>query len=126
MARWLYWIAAALALGAALIHELLGAPLVLPPLADAGLPAEVLWLHRFSWHAGTVATVAMAYLYQRSARHPGNPAMAGVATAMAAGFALIALSLAIWGNPVMWSTPAPYLWPALALTGALAAWQDRR
>lgn len=126
MKTWLYWVAAAASLGAALLHELSGFPMVLSPLAGTQLPPDVIWLLHFSWHGGTLLMIAMAFLYYYAARYPGHRVMAGVATALYGGIGLLAIGLAVWGDPVLWTTPAPYLWPAVTLVGGLGMWQDTR
>jgi hypothetical protein len=55
--------AAVLALLGVAAHELLGAPKVLGPLKASGLPDNVVWLHHFSWHVGSVAVLAMIALF---------------------------------------------------------------
>lgn len=60
MSVWIFRLCTGLSIVGILAHELLGAPMVLPPLADAGLTEEVLWLHHFSWHVGSIAVAAMA------------------------------------------------------------------
>lgn len=114
-----YRLAAGLALLGALAHEVLGAPMVLPPLSAGDLPADVIWLHHFSWHVGTVAVLGMAVLFVLAARSPENRPMAVVATGMSAGFAMLGVGLALLGDPVMWTTPAPYVWSLIALIGVI-------
>lgn len=115
----LYLVAAALSLLGAGAHELIGAPMVLSPLAATDLPPNVIWLHHFSWHTGTVAVLAMAALYILATRHPAGRVFAMVATAMSTGFAILGIGLASFGNSVLWTTPAPYPWTVVALTGLL-------
>ena len=63
----LYFIAAGLSVLGAAAHEIAGSPKVLTPLADSNLPQDVIWLHHFSWHVGTVSVLAMAALLSRQA-----------------------------------------------------------
>jgi hypothetical protein len=42
-----------------------------------------------------------------------------VATSISAGFAILGIGLASFGNSVLWTTPAPYPWAVVALTGLL-------
>ncbi|WBQ14415.1 hypothetical protein L2D00_06995 [Hyphomonadaceae bacterium BL14] len=113
-----YGAAAALSLLGAAAHELAGAPLVLEPLARSGLPPEVIWLHHFSWHVGTIAVLAMAAMFVAAIWHPAATLLAGIASAMSAGFAALGVSLAVFGDSVLWTTPAPYPWTLVALLGA--------
>ncbi len=115
----LYLIAAALSLLGAAAHEIVGAPMVLLPLADTDLPPNVIWLHHFSWHVGTVAVVGMAALYIVALRHSAGRLFAMVATAMSTGFAAVGIGLALFGNAVLWTTPAPYPWTLVTLVGLL-------
>jgi hypothetical protein len=122
VSTWLLGFAAAMSFLGLVAHELLGAPLVLPPLSSTGLPENVVWLHHFSWHVGTIAVVAMTGLYLYAATRPGNIAMAVIATGMSLGFACLGIGLAVWGSDVMWETPAPYVWSAIAVVGGLGVW----
>ncbi len=115
----LFLVAAVLALIGVVAHELLGSPKVLAPLKQSGLPDDVVWLHHFSWHVGSVAVIAMAGLFLLAVWHPGGLAFAAVATAMSAGFAALGIGLAIFGNRALWRTPAPYPWTVIAILGAL-------
>lgn len=112
-----FLMSAILSLLALIAHELLGAPLVLPPLSQAGLSAEVIWLHHFSWHVGSITIMGMIAMYVSAARRPGNLSMAVIATAMSVGFALLGIGLAVYGGSAMWGTPAPYIWSAIAALG---------
>lgn len=115
----LFLVAAILSLLGAVAHEVLGAPKVLAPLAASDLPPDVIWLHHFSWHVGTVAVVTMAALFIAATRHENGRLLAGFATIMSAGFAALAIALAWFGDPVLWSTPAPYPWTIIAVLGAM-------
>ena len=121
-----FWSCAMLSVGALIAHELLGAPLTLPPLSQAGLSPEVLWLHHFSWHVGSIAILAMIAMYISAARRPENPALAVIATAMGIGFASLGIGLAIYGDSTMWSTPAPYIWSVVAVLGLAGIATARR
>ncbi len=115
----LYLTAATLSLLGAAAHEIVGAPMVLSPLADTNLPQNVIWLHHFSWHVGTAAVLGMAALFIMAMRHSAGRLFAMVATAMSAGFAVLAIGLASFGNAVLWTTPAPYPWTLVAIVGLL-------
>jgi len=119
--RLLYWLAAALSLAGLVAHEALGAPMVLPPLLATDLPENVIWLHHFSWHVGSIAVAAMIIMFVHAALKPGNVAMALIATAMSTGFAALGIGLAVYANDVMWATPAPYAWSVIAVVGGLGA-----
>lgn len=121
-----YGVAAGLSLVGAAAHELAGAPLVLGPLAGSGLPPEVIWLHHFSWHVGTIAVLTMAAMFVAAIRHPAGALLAGIASAMSAGFAALGISLAVFGDSVLWATPAPYPWTLVALLGAAGVLLARR
>ena len=112
-----FTIAAVLSLLTLFAHEFLGAPLVLPPLKTSGLPANVIWLHHFSWHVGSVAIAALVALFAYAAFVPGNAAMAVIATAMSLSFALLGVGLAIWGNAALWKSPPPYVWTIITIIG---------
>lgn len=119
ISKLLYLIAATLSLLGAAAHEIVGAPMVLSPLADTDLPQNVIWMHHFSWHVGTVAALGMAALYIVAMRDSAGRLFAIVATAMSAGFAVLAIGLASFGNAELWTTPAPYPWTLVAIVGLL-------
>ncbi|GAB5454747.1 MAG: hypothetical protein Hens2KO_09760 [Henriciella sp.] len=114
----MFLLAALLSVVGAAAHELLGAPKVLAPLATTNLPSDVIWLHHFSWHVGTVAVLTMAALFIAAARSEHHRILAVFATIMSAGFAALAIGLALFGDAVVWSTPAPYPWTIITVLGA--------
>ena len=115
----MFLIAAVLSVVGAVAHEVLGSPKVLAPLATSNLPADVIWLHHFSWHVGTVSVVTMAVLFIASTRTKQGRFLAGFATAMSAGYAVLAIGLALFGDSVVWSTPAPYPWTIITVLGVI-------
>lgn len=121
-----FWSAAALCVLAACAHAFVGAPMVLPPLHASDLPANVIWLHVFSWHAGTVLALGMAALFVCAARKPALLVCALVAIGMNVGLGVVGTSLALWGDPALWWSPAPYLWWVAALLGGIGALQGRQ
>ncbi len=125
MTTWWFRMAGGLCVLGVAAHEVLGAPMVLPPLSETALPDEVVWLHHFSWHVGSIAVIAMAYLYFHASQRPENVHSAVVATTMSLGFALLGPGLAILGNGALWGTPAPYLWAVVCIAGALGIWRTR-
>lgn len=126
MNSWLFRAAAFLSVLGLLAHELLGAPMVLLPLEELAIPAEILWLHRFSWHVGSVAVAVMASMFLYASFRPCDSIVAAFATAMSIGFACLGIALAIFGNEVLWSTPAPYVWAAVALLAGLGMVAEKR
>jgi hypothetical protein len=115
----LFVAAAVLALLGVVAHELLGAPKVLGPLKASALPDNVVWLHHFSWHVGSIAVLAMVALFLLAVYQPDGYAYAAVATAMSLGFATLGIGLATFGNRALWRTPAPYPWTLIAVIGVL-------
>lgn len=115
----LFLVAAGLSFLGVVAHEVLGAPKVLAPLRDSGLPANVIWLHHFSWHVGSVAVLAMIWLFLLAVWQSDGFFYALVATAMSTGFAVFAILLASFGNRALWRTPAPYPWAVIAVLGGL-------
>lgn len=115
----MFLIAAMLSVVGAIAHEVLGSPKVLAPLATTDLPPDVIWLHHFSWHVGTVAVLTMAALFIAAIRSKNGRVFALFATIMSAGFATLAIGLAVFGNSVLWTTPAPYPWTIIAVLGGI-------
>ena len=115
----LFLIAAGLAALGVAAHELVGSPIVLGPLKDSGLPVQIIWLHHFSWHTCSVAGAVMVGLFLVAAHEPQQILLAAFAVAMCAGFALLGIGLALFGNKALWRTPAPYPWSLNTLIGGL-------
>ena len=118
----LFLIAAGLSLLGAIAHEVAGAPKVLKPLEGSGLPKDVIWLHHFSWHVGTVAVLAMVAQFLLAIWHPAGDIFAIIATLTSAGFAVLGTTLASFGNKALWRTPAPYPWTLIAVLGGVGIW----
>ena len=100
--------------------------MVLPPLSDTDLPANIVWLHHFSWHVGSVALLAMIAMFVITAQRGDDPTMAIIATCMSVGYAVLAVSLAMWGDEALWTSPAPYIWWPIALLGGLGTMTLKR
>ena len=120
--NWLLKGAAFLCVVVLLAHELAGAPLVLPPLSEVAIDEEVVLLHHFSWHVGTVSVIAMAVMFYYASSRRSNLALAAVATFMSAGFWSLAIGLAVLKSGAMWGTPAPYFWGLISIVGGLGVW----
>jgi len=121
MSNWLFRIAALICTLAVLAHEILGSPMVLTPLRGSGIDDEVIWLHNFSWHVGSV-TIAMTGMFLYSSVRPGNLALAVVATLMSIGQTVIGVGLAVFASSALWGTPAPYVWSIVSLIGVIGIW----
>ncbi|MEO1305133.1 MAG: hypothetical protein AAFV37_09165 [Pseudomonadota bacterium] len=126
MAKVLFIIAAVLGLLGALAHEVLGAPMVLGPLSETDLPKDVIWLHHFSWHVGTIAVLSMVGLFLLAARRKDGWIFGAIATATSAGFAALGIGLAAFGDSVLWTTPAPYPWTLIAIIGTVSVVLSKR
>ena len=122
MSNWLFKIAALICTLAFLAHEILGSPMVLTPLLGSGIDEEVIWLHNFSWHVGSVTAVAMTGMFLYSSVRPGNLALAVVATLMSIGQTVIGVGLAVFASSALWGTPAPYIWSIVSVLGVIGVW----
>jgi hypothetical protein len=98
--------------------------MVLSPLVATELPENVIWLHHFSWHVGSIAVAAMIIMFAHAALKPGSIAMAVIATGMSSGFAALGIGLAVYASDVMWGTPAPYAWSVVAVVGGVGVWME--
>lgn len=125
-AKWCFRIAATVCVVGMIGHEVLGGPKVLDPLHEVDLPADVIWLHHFSWHVGSVALVAMAAMFWLAARKTEHLILAGFGTAISVGFAILGVSLAVFGNAALWGTPAPYPWTISAVLGGVGIYLVRK
>lgn len=123
----LFALAAILTLLITAAHVFLGGPLVVTPLlADRDLPERVVWLAYFCWHDGTVALIVCAAAYAYAALRPGQAALALFATAIVGGIGALGLGMAVLGNAVLFTTPAPYAFLPIAFVGLLGVLTDRR
>jgi hypothetical protein len=125
-AKWCFGLAAAVCIAAMLGHEALGSAKVLNPLHQVDLPPDVVWLHHFSWHVGSVALIAMAAMFVLAGRKAEHLILAGFGTAISLGFAILGVSLAVFGNAALWSTPAPYPWTLVAVFGGAGIYLVRK
>ncbi|MEY3138353.1 MAG: hypothetical protein RL580_2085 [Pseudomonadota bacterium] len=98
-------------------HELLGSAKVLDPLHQVALPADVVWLHHFSWHVGSISLVATAAMFVLGGRNTEHLILATFGTAISTGFAILGIFLAVFGEAALWNTPAPYPWAPIAALG---------
>ena len=98
-------------------HELLGSAKVLDPLHQVALSADVVWLHHFSWHVGSISLVATAAMFVLGGRNTEHLILATFGTAISTGFAILGIFLAVFGEAALWNTPAPYPWAPIAALG---------
>ena len=98
-------------------HELLGSAKVLDPLHQVALPADVVWLHHFSWHVGSISLVATAAMFVLGGRNTEHLILATFGTAISTGFAILGIFLAVFGEAALWNTPAPYPGTPIAALG---------
>ncbi len=127
MSKGLYILAGLAALALAVGHVVGGGQLVVDPLMAANdLAPEAVWLSYFTWHVGTIIMVMMGLAYLFAAVRIGNRSLVVFSSLMALGFAGLGLSLAIYGNSVLWATPAPYAFGPIGILGFLGALLDRR
>ena len=98
-------------------HELLGSAKVLDPLHQVALSADVVWLHHFSWHVGSISLVATAAMFVLGGRKTEHLILATFGTAISTGFAILGIFLAVFGEAALWNTPAPYPWAPIAALG---------
>ncbi len=124
MSDWLFKTASLICALAFLAHEKIGSPMVLSPLLGSGINEEVIWLHNFSWHVGSVTAVAMAGMFFYSSVRPGNLALAVVATLMSIGQTAVGVGLAVFASSALWSTPAPYIWSIVSVLGVIGIWNS--
>jgi hypothetical protein len=98
-------------------HELLGSAKVLDPLHQVALSADVVWLHHFSWHVGSISLVATAAMFVLGGRKTEHLILATFGTAISTSFAILGICLAVFGDVALWNTPAPYPWTPIAALG---------
>eukprot|EP00439_Symbiodinium_sp_Y106_P089695 s1_g2231.t1 len=126
MGKAAYWAAGIISFSAIGLHELLGAPLFLPPLTETNLADHVIWMHRFSWHVGSITMAAMGFMFVRAALKPTEAIPGAIATSIAALMGCLGISLALFGNDILWTTPAPFLWTVIAIVGGLGLVRSRQ
>ncbi|MEM7359919.1 MAG: hypothetical protein AAF431_12535 [Pseudomonadota bacterium] len=125
-AAWSFRLAALLCLIALLAHELIGTPMVLAPLHAVDISENVIWLHHFSWHVGTIVALTLMGMFSYASLRTEGLILAVVASLVCAAFALLAFALAIFGNAVLWTSPAPWVWSLVAMIGGFGVWKARR
>ena len=125
VSNWLLKAAALFCVVVLLAHEMVGAPMVLKPLSEVAMETEVVLLHHFSWHVGTVSVLAMAAMFFYASSRPQELALAIIAPSMSTGYWLLAIGLAVWESGAMWSTPAPYFWGCITVLGGVGVWFTR-
>ncbi|USG61240.1 hypothetical protein NBZ79_18950 [Sneathiella marina] len=126
MGKTAYWVAGIVSFSAIGLHELLGAPFFLPPLSETNLADSIIWMHRFSWHVGSITMAAMGFMFVRAALKPGEAILGAIATSIAALMGCLGIGQALFGNDILWSTPAPFLWPVIAIVGGLGLAMSRQ
>lgn len=119
LGAWIFRIVACICVFVMFAHELIGAPMVLPPLHVAEIDDKVVWLHHFSWHVGSIAVIAIAGMFFYASFRTGGLILAVVASLMCTAFALLAIALALFASPSLWDSPAPYVWSLIALMGGV-------
>ncbi|MEM9054658.1 MAG: hypothetical protein AAGB16_04975 [Pseudomonadota bacterium] len=116
MSKLFLLLAAGLTMAILFAHIVLGGSLVVPPLLGAeDLPETAAWLAYFNWHVGSVALAVCAGALVFSVLRPQHGAVAVFAALILTGFGLLGLGMAIFGNPILWGTPAPYAFGVIAL-----------
>lgn len=85
MSSWFLKTASLICVLALLALKILGAPLVLLPLLQSGIREEVIGLHSFSWHVGSVTATAIAGMFFYSLMRPGNLALSVDASLISIG-----------------------------------------
>lgn len=98
-------------------HELLGSAKVLDLLHQVALSADVVWLHHFSWHVGSISLVATAAMFVLGGRKTEHLILATFGTAISTGFAILGICLTVFGDAALLNTPAPYPWAPIAVLG---------
>ena len=100
------------------VHTFVGGIYVVRPLlAVHGLSRASRWLNYYCWHMTTMTLLVMAAIFAYSAREPTARGFAVLFTAMALGFSLLCIAVAIKGGVQPWRFPATSLFAAVAAAG---------
>ena len=114
----LLWAAAAVSFLGFITHAFFGGSMFVQPLmSNTDLPLEVIWLGFVAWHVVSVVLLTLALAFGYTATHPENKALTMFASAMSAAVSILCISVGIFGNAVMLTLPAPYLFCIIAVFG---------
>src|SRR5215470_12742353 len=100
------------------VHTFVGGVYVVRPLlAVEGLSRASRWLNYYCWHMTTMTLVVMTAMFAYSAYEPTARGFGILFTAMALGFSLLCIAVAIKGGVRPRRFPATSLFAAVAAAG---------
>jgi len=117
---WTFAAAAALSLLTLGVHLFLGGPGVARPvLAARELDPVAKYTSYYCWHLVSMVIAAMTAAYVRAALEPHARDLAILVTALAAGFAVWSLALAVWKRQRIMVLPQWILFLPIAVLGVV-------
>lgn len=114
-----YWGAAALSLAIALLHVFGGGPSIARPLLGSELEPEPKYVSYYCWHLVSLTLVAMAVAFALAATFGDQWAIGGMASVLAASFALWGLVLGVTSGQGYRVIPQGWLFVPVAVLGGL-------
>lgn len=118
----LLWAAAVVSFLGFIAHAFFGGAMFVHPLmSNTDLSLSVIWLGFVSWHVVSVVLLTLAFSFGYAVTHPENKALTVFASAMSAAVSILCISAGIFGNTVMLTLPAPYLFGIIAVLGVAGA-----
>ena len=122
----IYHIAAILALTIITAHETIGSSQMIEPIGNMEVPLDTKWLYHWTWHIDIIGVIALTIMLLIGARITPGKWLTTMSLLIATGYGLVSVSLALFGNPIMWQTPAPYAWTFLPLLIGIGLYLDKR
>lgn len=121
-----YHIAAILGLMIIAAHETIGSAQMIEPIGTMEVPLDTKWLYHWTWHIDIIGVIALTTMLLIGARIEPGKWLTTMSLLIATGYGLVSISLALFGNPVVWQTPAPYAWTFLPLLIGIGLYLDKR
>ena len=114
----LLWTATVISFLGFIAHAFFGGSMFVQPLmSNTDLPLAVIWLGFVSWHVVSVVLLTLAITFGYTVTHPENKTLTVFASAMSAAVSILCISVGIFGNAVILTLPAPYLFCIIAVLG---------
>ncbi|MEL7002656.1 MAG: hypothetical protein AAFN93_07950 [Bacteroidota bacterium] len=124
--RILYYTAAILGLMIVVAHETIGSTQMIEPISNMEVSTDTKWLYHWTWHIDIIGVLALITMLFIGARIKPGKWLITMSLLIATGYGLVGILLALFGNPVMWQTPAPYAWTFLPLLIGIGLYLDKR
>jgi len=120
----LYHFAALLAFSVIIAHETIGSAQMIIPIENLDVSLDTKWLYHWTWHIDIIGVMAIVIMLLIGARIKPGKWLTTMALFIASGYGLV--MLALFGDPIVWQTPAPYAWTMMPVIIGLGVLFDKR